>query len=90
MALHWGSGWINSCLSDDLVSKLPSIQCDPYYGAEHETVPDVRFCNGATGETLAAIPTKVMWRVSKKKTRNFFSQGIDIQVEYSIPQYFLD
>lgn len=84
MALHWGAGWINSCLSDDLISKLESIECDPYYRVEHENVPDVRFCNGATGETLAAIPAKVMWRVSRKKTRNFFSQGIDIQYKKNL------
>lgn len=80
MALHWGSQFIATCLPEDMKPRLGSIQCDPFYEAEHGKMPPVRFCNGATGETLTDIEAAVMWRVSRKRTKEFFSEGLDIQV----------
>lgn len=42
-------------------------------------MPDVPFRNGATGEVLASVPAKGLWRVSRRKMRVLFSEGIEVQ-----------
>jgi 2-polyprenyl-6-methoxyphenol hydroxylase-like FAD-dependent oxidoreductase len=81
MALQWGSSHFSACLPAELHSKLPSIQGDPFYEADHGIMPDVPFRNGATGEILASVPAKGLWRVSRSKMQTLFSEGLDVQYE---------
>jgi hypothetical protein len=75
MVLHWGFDHFNTLLPEDLLKRLPCIQCDPYYEGEHGPVPDIRFLNAQTGDLLSTVATKGMRRVSRRKTRIFFSEG---------------
>lgn len=75
MVLHWGVDSFTTLLPEDLLTKLPWIQCDPFYEDEHGPVPDIRFLNAKTGELLSTVVTRGMRRVSRRKTRLFFSEG---------------
>jgi hypothetical protein len=75
MVLHWGVDHFNTLLPVDLLKRLPWIQCDPYYEGEHGPVPDIRFLNAKTGDLLSTVAAKGMKRVSRRKTRVFFSEG---------------
>ncbi|KAH8770261.1 hypothetical protein BGZ57DRAFT_1005928 [Hyaloscypha finlandica] len=69
MVLHWGVDHFNTLLPDDLLKRLPWIQCDPYYEGEYGPVPDIRFLNAKTGDLLSTVATKGMKRVGRSKTR---------------------
>jgi hypothetical protein len=75
MVLHWGVDHFNTLLPDKLLRRLSWIQCDPYYEGEHGPVPDIRFLNAKTGDLLSTVATEGMKRVSRRKTRVFFSEG---------------
>jgi hypothetical protein len=77
MVLHWGVDHVNTLLPEDLLKRLPWIQCDPCYEHEHEhgPVPDIRFLNAKTGALFSTVATKGMRRASRRKTQVFFSEG---------------
>lgn len=77
MTLHWGSDHIQKCVPPDLYKNLNDICCDPHYDGEGGGLP---LYNGKTGEKLFAIPGANPRRVSRRKLRNFLSQGLDVHV----------
>ncbi|ESZ98412.1 hypothetical protein SBOR_1193 [Sclerotinia borealis F-4128] len=79
MALHWGSQHLNSCLPDEILTKIRSIECDPYYQDEHGVMPPVSFKNAQSGEVLLDLPSDGMRRVNRRKMRSLFSEGLHIQ-----------
>lgn len=77
MTLHWGQDFINRCIPKDLQTRFNEVLCDPYYGDQDLTLPHY---NGKTGEKIFAMPGHKPIRVSRKKLRNFLSDGLDIHV----------
>ena len=63
-----------------MIPKLnEGICCDPFYGEKDLTLPHY---NAKTGEKLFDMPGEEPRRISRKKLRNFLSQGIDIKVRF--------
>ncbi|PQE03985.1 fad binding domain-containing protein [Rutstroemia sp. NJR-2017a BVV2] len=78
MALHWGSNNFESCLPEEVLSKIGALQCDEHYQDLHGPMPDVPYVDGATGEVLMHIPSTGLRRASRRKMRNLFTTGLDI------------
>lgn len=77
MTLHWAAKYITQCLPPELQDGLNSgICCDPFYGNKDLTLPHY---NAQTGEKLFDMPGEEPRRVSRKKLRNYLSQGLDVQ-----------
>lgn len=79
MTLHWGASYISKCIPPDLLATLnEGICCDPFYkGEDMNHIPNY---NGKTGEKLFDMVGNEPRRVSRRKLRNFLSQGLNIQV----------
>jgi hypothetical protein len=77
MTLHWGQAYINKCIPPELQARFNEVNCDPFYGDQDLTLPHY---NGKTGEKLFASPGERPVRISRRKLRNFLSEGLDIQV----------
>lgn len=78
MTLHWGASFISKCIPPELIPKLnEGICCDPFYGEKDLTLPHY---NAKTGEKLFDMPGEEPRRISRRKLRNFLSQGIDVNV----------
>ena len=77
MTLHWGGNYIKQCLPLELQDGLnEGICCDPFYGNKDLTLPHY---NAQTGEKLFDMPGEEPRRISRKKLRNYLSQGLDVQ-----------
>jgi len=78
MTLHWGASYISKCIPPELRPQLnKGICCDPFYGEKDLTLPHY---NAKTGEKLFDMPGEEPRRISRKKLRNFLSQGISVEV----------
>lgn len=77
MTLHWGSTHIASCLPDDLAARFNEAYADPSLSTDAVTALPIY--NGKTGELLLAMGAEKPMRVSRKKMRNLFTEGIDVQ-----------
>jgi hypothetical protein len=77
MTLHWGTEYISKCIPPHLMARLQQICCDPYYDSQDETIPHH---NGKTGELLFATQGVGIRRVSRRKMRELFSDGLEINV----------
>lgn len=75
MTLHWGAAWIEKCVPPEMQGRLNEICCDPFYGDKDLTLPHY---NAKTGEKLFDMPGTDPRRVSRRRLRNFLSQGLDI------------
>ncbi|KAL4880574.1 hypothetical protein BJY04DRAFT_219045 [Aspergillus karnatakaensis] len=76
MSFHWGSESAKKLLSPSLRSRIKEVWVDP-------TVPDnstyeLPSYAGHTGELLGKTPDRSM-RVTRRKMRKLFSEGLDIQ-----------
>ncbi|KAL4765292.1 FAD-dependent oxidoreductase [Aspergillus foveolatus] len=74
--MHWGAQSVNKLLSPELRGRIKEAWTDP-------TVPDNSFYElpiyaGHSGELLGKTPDRSM-RVTRRKMRKLFSEGIDIQ-----------
>lgn len=81
MTLHWGATYIAKCIPPELEARLNEICCDPFYGDRDLTLPHY---NGKTGEKLFAMPGENPRRISRRKLRNFLTEGIDVEVRFTI------
>jgi hypothetical protein len=81
MTLHWGATYIAKCIPPELQARLNEICCDPFYGDRDLTLPHY---NGKTGEKLFAMPGENPRRISRRKLRNFLTEGIDVEVRMGI------
>jgi len=77
MTLHWGSSHISSCLPDDLVARFSEAYADP--ASNPSDVTGLPIYNGKTGEIIFSMAAEKPCRVSRKKMRNLFSEGLDVQ-----------
>ncbi|KAF2025085.1 FAD/NAD(P)-binding domain-containing protein [Setomelanomma holmii] len=77
MTLHWGSSHIQSCLPDDLVARFSEAYADP--AQDPNATTGLPIYNGKTGEIIMEMAADKPCRVSRKKMRNLFSEGLDVQ-----------
>ncbi|KAF3042653.1 hypothetical protein E8E12_005228 [Didymella heteroderae] len=77
MTLHWGSTHIASCLPEDLAARFNEAYADP--SLTTDAVKGLPIYNGKTGDLLLEMGAEKPMRVSRKKMRNLFSEGIDVQ-----------
>ncbi len=77
MTLHWGSTHIASCLPEDLVARFNECYADP--SLKPGAVTGLPIHNGKTGDLIMEMGADGAMRVSRKKMRNLFSEGVDVQ-----------
>ncbi|KAH4162708.1 hypothetical protein HBI81_222970 [Parastagonospora nodorum] len=77
MTLHWGSSHIASCLPESLVARFNEAYADPTQSPD--AVTGLPIYNGATGELIMEMGADKPCRVSRKKMRNLFAEGIDVR-----------
>jgi len=77
MTLHWGSSHIESCLPPNLVARFNEAYADPTQSPDATT--GLPIYNGKTGELVMEMAAEKPCRVSRKKMRNLFSEGLDVQ-----------
>jgi 2-polyprenyl-6-methoxyphenol hydroxylase-like FAD-dependent oxidoreductase len=77
MTLHWGQSHIAACLPDDLLARFHEAYADPNQSPDATT--GLPIFNGKTGELLMEMGADRPVRVSRKKMRNLFKEGLDVQ-----------
>jgi 2-polyprenyl-6-methoxyphenol hydroxylase-like FAD-dependent oxidoreductase len=77
MTLHWGSEHIAKCLPTELVDRISETYADPTVSPD--AVTGLPIYNGKTGELIMEMAAHKPCRVSRRKLRNLFSEGLDIQ-----------
>lgn len=82
MTLHWGSTHINNCLPPELSTRFSEAYADPSLSLDATTGLPVH--NGKTGELILEMVAEKPMRVSRKKMRNLFMEGIDVQFGKSV------
>ncbi|KAB8302647.1 hypothetical protein EYC80_006012 [Monilinia laxa] len=87
MALHWGSQHLNSCLPDEILENIKSIDCDQYYEDEYGIMPSLSFHDAQSGETLMKLSSVGIRRVSRKKMRKLFSKGLHIRYNMRLASF---
>jgi hypothetical protein len=82
MTLNWGSTHINNYLLRKLSVRFSEAYTDPRLNFHVTTGLPV--CNGKTGELILEMAAEKPIRVSPKKMRNLFIEGIDVQFGKSV------
>lgn len=77
MTLHWGSSHIEACLPPNLVARLNEAYADPAQSPDATT--GLPIYNGKTGDLVTTMAAEKPCRVSRKKMRSLFSEGLDVQ-----------
>ena len=77
MTLHWGATHIANCLPEDLAARFHESYADP--SLTLDAVTGLPIYNGKTGDLILEMGAEKPMRVSRKKMRNLFSEGIDVQ-----------
>ncbi|CAN9297654.1 unnamed protein product [Alternaria alternata] len=77
MTLHWGSSHIASCLPIELANRIHEAFADPTQ--DQASATGLSVFNGETGERIFEIAADKPCRVSRRKMRNLFSEGLDVQ-----------
>ena len=79
MTLHWGKDHLADCLPKPLFDRLQNIRADPYtiLSPDQSNLP---LYNGKTGDLLTELKGENPVRVSRRKMRVLFAEGLDIQV----------
>ena len=80
MLLHWGAQHILQCLPEELQGQLRKVRCNEYYDATPGVDDFIPCYNGKTGELLYRVHADNPVRVSRKKVRELFREGIDVHV----------
>lgn len=82
MTLHWGSTHVNKCLPPELSARFSEANADPSLNLEATSGLPVH--NGKTGELILEMAGEKPMRMSRKKMRNLFMEGIDVQFGKSV------
>jgi hypothetical protein len=80
MMLHWGSRHLSECLPEPIQRQLSCINVDPFFVQGPDASTAVPVYNGKTGELITMMEGDNPRRVSRRKMRSLFAQGLDIQV----------
>ncbi|KAF2804721.1 FAD/NAD(P)-binding domain-containing protein [Mytilinidion resinicola] len=76
MTLHWGSEHVSNCLPPELVARLSETYADT--SIDPTSVTGLPIYNGKTGERIMVMGAANPCRVSRKKLRNLFKEGLDV------------
>lgn len=84
MSLHWGTGLIQTVLPPELQARIKEAANDPFYDPPENGLTLPQYA-GHSGELLniTQMP-KGSLRVRRKKLRELFSEGIEVQVRTSL------
>lgn len=82
MTLHWGSTHVTKCLPPELFARFSEAYADPSLNLDETTGLPVH--NGKTGELILEMAGEKPMRMSRKKMRNLFMEGIDVQFGKSV------
>jgi 2-polyprenyl-6-methoxyphenol hydroxylase-like FAD-dependent oxidoreductase len=77
MTLHWGQSHIAACLPEYLLARFNEAYADPNQSPDATT--GLPIFNGKTGELLMEMGADRPVRVSRKKMRTLFKEGLDVQ-----------
>ncbi|KAF2194145.1 FAD/NAD(P)-binding domain-containing protein [Zopfia rhizophila CBS 207.26] len=77
MTLHWGSSHISRCLPPELEARMSETYADPTLSPD--AVTGLPVYNGKTGELILEMKAERPCRVSRRKMRSLFSEGLDVQ-----------
>ena len=77
MTLHWGNHHIEKCLPPQLAARMIETYADPTISPD--SITGLPIYNGKTGELLLDMTADRPIRVSRKKLRNLFNEGLDVQ-----------
>jgi len=80
MTLHWGTNHFDECLPQPLIDRLQSIHADQYFVPSPGQPVVLPIYNGKTGDLLTQVEGDNPVRVSRRKMRALFAEGLDIQV----------
>ncbi|PVH89150.1 FAD/NAD(P)-binding domain-containing protein [Cadophora sp. DSE1049] len=75
--IYWAQSRLDECLTDDLKALIPSVQTDPSYVANEESVMPVH--NGETGELMKNLPAPWSLRLKRKKLIEMLGKDVDIK-----------
>lgn len=82
MAIHWALPLLQQILPEKVFDKMGIIACNPTVGIHSGLYPII---NGETGELITGVPYNNGLRVPRSRMRELASEGIDVQVSYSLP-----
>ncbi|KAH7351237.1 hypothetical protein BKA65DRAFT_254670 [Rhexocercosporidium sp. MPI-PUGE-AT-0058] len=75
--IYWAQSRLDECLTDDLKALIPTVQTDPSYVANEESVMPVH--NGETGELMKNLPAPWSLRLKRKKLIEMLGKDVDIK-----------
>ena len=78
MSLRWDLLMLKDCLPPELFDRGHTTANDPDFEPPNSGI--LPTWNGQTGELLKNIPLLHMNRVSRRRLRKLFSEGIEVQV----------
>ena len=79
MLLHWGGKYLEQMLLPDMQARIDEPRVDNFYDwVQGQPVVNM---NGKTGEVILRVKgDDLLVRVSRRKLREFLSEGLDIRV----------
>lgn len=85
MGIHWALPQLEGLLPTELKDQLKQVSVDPFLDAPDSN--SIRIWNGKDGGILKEIPGPRTLRFSRRKLREFCTQGIDIKVSLDTVSY---
>ena len=82
IGIYWAQSRLDECLSDDLKAQLETVQTDPSYKPNADSVMPVH--NGQTGELLKNLPAPWSLRIHRRKWLKLLSKDVDVKVSGKI------
>lgn len=81
MSLHWGTEAIEKVLPPELRSRIRETWCDPFWSGEELVLKHYR---GPTGDLAFETQLANGARVSRRKMRELFKEGLDVRVGFRL------
>ena len=78
--LHWGAEYLEKCLPEQLWERRTEMYVDPW----NDFATPVMHYNAKTGEIIKRIEGPKTARISRRKLRVLLSEGLNIEVGWSI------
>lgn len=90
MGLHWSLPQLESLLPEDLVSRLPEAQNDPFISTPDQDTMRIWGGDDKKAVLLKEIPIPRTIRYSRRKLRSLCAEGLDIRYDHSIESISYD
>jgi hypothetical protein len=76
--IYWAQSRLDECLSDELKAQIETVQTDPKYKPNADSVMPVH--NGQTGELLKNLSAPWSLRIHRRKWLKMLSKDVDVKV----------